>query len=136
MSSQDSDLQDKDLAEIENSTLDAFYQRMFDRDIYLHVSEISVVMLGVCLTGVSILNVDQESNNTPPSFGVDDLLALDSIIFLVAYLISYWVVRVMTKGNRNVRRIGNFANGIFLVGMILMAIVCVSIVARSDYISK
>jgi magnesium-transporting ATPase (P-type) len=131
----ESDLQNgKDFAE--NSTFDAFYQRMFDRDIYLHVSEISVAMLGVCLTGVSILNVDQENTTSNSSFGIDDLLAFDSIVFLIAYLMSYWVVRVMTKNDRNVRKIGNIANAIFLVGMILMAIVCVSIVQQSDYVPR
>jgi hypothetical protein len=43
---------------IEHDPINIFYQRMFDRDIYLHVSEVSVAMIGVCLTGVSILNVD------------------------------------------------------------------------------
>jgi hypothetical protein len=135
----ESDLQaSKDLSEVETSGMDSFYQRMFDRDIYLHVSEISVAMLGVCLTGVSILNVDQGTgdDNANSNFGIDDLLAFDSIVFLISYLLSYWVVRVMTKSNRNVRRIGNIANTIFLFGMILMAIVCVCIVQKSDYVPR
>jgi hypothetical protein len=119
-------------AEQSAASIDAFYQRMFDRDIYLHVSEISVAMLGVCLTGVSILNVDQD--NSQGNSGIDDLLAIDSFIFLTAYLLSYWVMRVMTKSNRNVRRIGNIANFIFLFGMVLMAIVCGWIVLKGDFI--
>jgi hypothetical protein len=58
------ELQDPNASELDRLGLDAFYQRMFvgaaaqneNRDIYLHVLEISVAMLGVCLTGVSILN--------------------------------------------------------------------------------
>jgi hypothetical protein len=115
----------------QSASIDEFYQRMFDRDIYLHVSEISVAMLGVCLTGVSILNVDQE--NSKGNSGIDDLLAIDSFVFLTAYLLSYWVIRVMTKGNRNIRRIGNVASIIFLFGMILMAIVCGCIVLQGDF---
>ncbi len=115
----------------EESGLDAFYQRMFDRDIYLHVSEISVAMLGVCLTGVSILNVDQDLKDGGTN--IDDLLAIDSFVFLTAYLLSYWVVRVMTQGDRNVRRVGNIANAIFLFGMIVMAIVCGCIVIKGDF---
>jgi hypothetical protein len=112
---------------------DAFYKRMFDRDIYLHISEISVVMLGVCLTGVSILNVDQENSdgNSP----IDDLLAIDAIVFLICYLLAYWIVRIMTKGNSPTRGIGNIVNAIFLLGMIVMAIVCVSIVIQGDLTS-
>ena len=118
-------------AEQSAASIDTFYQRIFDRDIYLHVSEISVAMLGVCLTGVSILNVDQD--NSKGNSSIDDLLAIDSFVFLTAYLLSYWVVRVMTKGNRNVRRIGNVASAIFLIGMILMAIVCGCIVLKGDF---
>ncbi|WP_310488516.1 hypothetical protein [Chamaesiphon sp. VAR_69_metabat_338] len=119
-----------DMSIAQESGLDAFYQRMFDRDIYLHVSEISVAMLGVCLTGVSILNVDQELKDGGTN--IDDLLAIDSFVFLTAYLLSYWVVRVMTQGDRNVRKIGNIANAIFLFGMIVMAIVCGCIVIKGD----
>jgi magnesium-transporting ATPase (P-type) len=111
--------------------IDAFYQRMFDRDIYLHISEISVAMIGVCLTGVSILNVDQDLNDVNTS--VDDLLAIDSFVFLTAYLLAYWVVRVMTTGNRDMRRVGNFANIIFLIGMVVIAVVCMLIVLQGDY---
>lgn len=116
---------------LEDSSIDAFYQRMFDRDIYLHVSEVSVAMIGVCLTGVSILKVDQDSNTLDTY--VDDLLAIDSFVFLTAYLLAYWVVRVMTRGDRSMHRVGNVANTIFLFGMILMAVVCGFIVLQGDY---
>jgi steroid 5-alpha reductase family enzyme len=91
-------------------------------------------MIGVCLTGVSILNVDQDVNSLDTY--VDDLLAIDSFLFLTAYLLSYWVVRVMTKGNRNVRRVGNIANAIFLIGMVFMAIICMCVVFQGDYTPK
>ncbi len=123
-----------DDAGVEHSSLDAFYQRMFDRDIYLHVSEVSVAMIGVCLTGVSILNVDEDVNNL--NTYVDNLLAIDAFVFLTAYLMSYWVVRVMTKSDRNVRRVGNIANAIFLIGMIFMAIICVFVVYQGDYVPR
>ena len=118
-------------AELEQSSIDALYQRMCQRDIYLHVSEVSVAMIGVCLTGVSILNVDQDINNV--NTYVDDLLAIDAFVFLTAYLLSYWVVRVMTNNDRNMQKIGNIANAIFLIGMIFMAIVCGCIVFQGDY---
>jgi|GEM_PF-5543977 len=118
-------------AEVEQSSIDAFYQRMCQRDIYLHVSEVSVAMIGVCLTGVSILNVDQDINDV--NTYVDDLLAIDAFVFLTAYLLSYWVVRTMTNNDRNMQKIGNIANAIFLIGMIFMAIVCGCIVFQGDY---
>ena len=117
--------------ELEQSSIDALYQRMCQRDIYLHVSEVSVAMIGVCLTGVSILNVDQDINDV--NTYVDDLLAIDAFVFLTAYILSYLVVRVMTNNDRNMRKIGNIANVIFLIGMIFMAIVCGCIVVQGDY---
>jgi uncharacterized membrane protein len=111
--------------------LDAFYHRMFERDIYLHISEISVMMVGVCLTGVSIMQVDGDIQDA--STYIDDLLAIDSLIFLVAALIAYWAIRVATNSSRNVRRVGNIANTIFLIGMVLMVIVCLSIVIQADF---
>ncbi len=132
ISKEPTDRQDPvDRPEVEHDPIDAFYQRMFDRDIYLHVSEVSVAMIGVCLTGVSILNVDQDVNSLDTY--VDDLLAIDSFVFLTAYLLSYWVVRVMTRGDRNVRRVGNIANAIFLIGMVFMAIICGCVVFQGDY---
>jgi magnesium-transporting ATPase (P-type) len=112
-------------------TLDAFYHRMFERDIYLHISEISVMMVGVCLTGVSIMQVDEDIQDTGTY--IDDLLAIDSCIFLIAALIAYWVIRVTTNSNRNVRKVGNIANIIFLIGMIVIVIVCLSIVIQADF---
>ena len=64
--------QSTDVHQIEQSGMEAFYV-MCQRDIFLHVSEVSVAMIGVCLTGVSILNVDQDINNL--NTYVDDLLA-------------------------------------------------------------
>jgi hypothetical protein len=84
------------------------------------------------LTGVSILGVEQDVSTFDTY--VDDLLAIDSFVFLTAYLLSYWVVRVMTRSDRNVRRLGNIANAIFLVGMILMAIVSACVVLQGDYL--
>jgi dipeptide/tripeptide permease len=114
-----------------DNSIETSYRRMLDRDIYLHISEVSVAMIGVCLTGVSILNVDQDINDV--NTYVDDLLAIDAFVFLTAYLISYWVVRVMTKGDRDIKRTGDIANAVFLIGMIFLAIVCGSIVVQGDY---
>jgi hypothetical protein len=121
----------KDRPDLADNSIEASYERMLNRDIYLHISEVSVAMIGVCLTGVSILNVEQDINDA--NTYVDDLLAIDSFIFLTSYLLSYWVVRVMTKGDRNVQRVGDIANAVFLIGMIFLAIVCGSIVIQGDY---
>jgi uncharacterized membrane protein len=106
-------------------------QRLLDRDVYLHISEISVAMVGVCLTGISILQVSQYISKIATY--MDDLLAIDSFVFLTSSLLAYSLVRKTTKGNSNTKKIGNITNFIFLIGMILMVIVCGCIVIKGGY---
>jgi hypothetical protein len=113
---------------------EVFYQRMMERDIYIHISEVSVAMIGVCLTGVSIMQVGQDIDEV--SSYIDDILAIDSFIFLTSFILAYWLIRVTMKGHRYIRKISNLANVIFLIGMVLMAIVSGLIVAQGDYFSN
>jgi hypothetical protein len=115
---------------VENLNTENFYQRMLDRDVYLHISEISVAMVGVCLTGVSILQIDQDLDNA--NSYIDDVLAADSLFFMTSCLLAYWSVRVAMKGNRHVRKVASIANIIFLIGMVIMAVVCGCIVYQAD----
>jgi uncharacterized membrane protein len=111
---------------------DTFHQQYsIDRDVYLHISEISVAMVGVCLTAISLLRVSQSLSKIDTF--IDDLLAFDSFVFLTSSLLAYSLVRTTTKGNRHLRRIGNAANFIFLIGMIFMAIVCMRIAFEGGY---
>ena len=120
--------------EDESFNAEVFYQRMMERDIYIHISEISVAMIGVCLTGVSIMQVDQDIDQA--STRIDDILAIDSLIFLTSFILAYWLIRVTMKGHRHSRKVSNLANFIFLIGMILMSIVSICIVCKGDYFSN
>jgi hypothetical protein len=113
---------------------EVFYQRMMERDVYIHISEISVAMIGVCLTGVSIMQVGKDIDEV--SSCIDDILALDSFIFLTSFILAYWLIRVTMKGNRYIRKVSNIANVVFLMGMVLMAVVSGLIVAQGDYFSN
>jgi hypothetical protein len=113
---------------------EVFYQRMMERDVYIHISEVSVAMIGVCLTGVSIMQVGQDIDEVGSC--IDDILAIDSFIFLTSFVLAYWLIRVTMKGNRHIRKVSNVANIVFLFGMILMAIVSGLIVAQGDYFSN
>jgi hypothetical protein len=87
-------------------------------------------MVGVCLTGVSILQIDQDLDKA--SSYIDDALAIDSLFFMISCLLAYWSVRVAMRGNRHVRKVASIANIIFLFGMIIMAVVCGCIVYQAD----
>ncbi len=115
----------------EDFSTEVFYQRMMERDIYIHISEVSVAMIGVCLTGVSIMQVGQEIDEV--NTFVDDILAIDSFIFLTSFILAYWLIRVTMKGNRYIRKVSNIANVVFLIGMVLMAVVSGLIVCQGDY---
>jgi hypothetical protein len=117
----------------EGINAEVFYQRMMERDVYIHISEVSVAMIGVCLTGVSIMQVGQDIDEI--STCIDDILAIDSFIFLTSFILAYWLIRVTMKGNRHTRKVSNVANFVFLIGMILMALVSGLIVAQGDYFS-
>jgi hypothetical protein len=106
---------------------------MMERDIYMHISEVSVAMIGVCLTGVSIMQVGQDIDEV--STYIDDLLAVDSFVFLTSFLLAYWLIRVTMKGHRHLRKVSRIANFVFLTGMIVMVIVSACIVRQGDYFS-
>jgi hypothetical protein len=122
------------LQQVEDFNAEIFYQRMMERDIYMHISEVSVAMIGVCLTGVSIMQVGQDIDEV--STYVDDLLAVDSFVFLTSFLLAYWLIRVTMKGNRHIRKVSRIANFVFLSGMIVMVIVSALIVRQGDYFSN
>ena len=52
----------------------------------------------------------------------DDLLAGDALLFLVSCLLSYWALR--SRGSRRMHRLEKIADGIFIIAMIGMVIVC------------
>ncbi len=52
-------------------------------------------MLGVCMTVISIVKLTQ--SNRGVAYWVDDLLALDALIFLTSSILSYLSIRSNSK---------------------------------------
>lgn len=71
-------------------------------------------MVGVCMTVISIIKLTGNGNQT----WVDELLALDSLIFVVSIMLSYISVR---RGSK-MARCEELADIFFMVGMAIMAI--------------
>ncbi len=71
-------------------------------------------MVGVCMTVISIIKLTGNGNQT----WVDELLALDSLIFVVSIILSYISVR---RGSK-MARCEELADTFFMVGMAIMAI--------------
>ena len=77
-------------------------------------------MVGVCLTVIGLIRVVITLGKIDTV--ADDLLAADAFLFLVACLLSYWALRTRTL--RRMHRVEQFADGIFILAMIVMAGVC------------
>ena len=89
-------------------------------DICIHIFTVSSAMVGVCLTVIGLIRVVITLGKIDTI--TDDLLAGDAFLFLVACLLSYWALR--TRGIRRMHRMERFADGIFILAMILMTAVC------------
>ncbi len=96
------------------------HSRYLEEDISVHILSVSAAMVGVCLTVIGLLRVVitiQKANTV-----ADDLLALDSLLFLVSCLLSYWALRTRTV--RRMHSVERVADVVFMLALLLMVVVC------------
>lgn len=84
-----------------------------ERDIAIHIFSASAAMVGVCLTVISIVQTFTRSREVQTL--VDDVLALNALVFLCACLLSYWALR--TRSIRRMHRVEAAADIVFLLGL-------------------
>jgi hypothetical protein len=77
-----------------------------EEDICIHIFTVSAAMVGVCLTVIGLLRVVITLRKSDTV--ADDLLALDSVLFLLSCLSSYWVLR--TRSVRRMHQVERFAD--------------------------
>ncbi|WP_199098519.1 hypothetical protein [Dyella sp. ASV21] len=99
-------------------TSDADQRRRLDRDICVHIFTASAAMVGVCLTVIGILRV-VISLRKEDILG-DDLLAINSMLYLASCLLSYWALR--TRNIRRNHQLERAADIIFLSALVFTAI--------------
>src|SRR5207245_9903311 len=105
-----------------------------EQDISIHIFTVSSAMVGVCLTVIGLIRVVITLGRADTL--ADDLLAGDALLFLISCLLSYWALR--SRSLRRMHRLEKIADGIFIVAMIGMVIICalitysISIPARSS----
>ncbi len=95
-------------------------EKQLEEDISIHIFTVSAGMVGVCLTVIGLLRVVITLRKTDTF--ADDLLALDALLFLIACLSSYWALR--TRSAQRMRRVERFADVVFLLALVLMAVIC------------
>ena len=91
-----------------------------EQDICIHIFTVSSAMVGVCLTVIGLIRVVITLGFADTL--ADDLLAADALLFLISCLLSYWALR--SRGLRRMHRLEKFADAIFIIAMIGMAVVC------------
>jgi hypothetical protein len=93
-----------------------------------HILYVSATMVGICMTMLSIIQLIPKE---AVSRWVDDLLTLDSMLFLASTLLSYWALRHELVSEKYERA----ADLIFLVGMILLVLTGFGL-ASLEFLSK
>src|SRR5216117_1888559 len=91
-----------------------------EQDISIHIFTVSSAMVGVCLTVIGLIRVVITLGTADTL--ADDFLAGDALLFLVSCLLSYWALR--SRGLRRMHRLERIADGIFIMAMIGMVVIC------------
>jgi hypothetical protein len=95
-------------------------QSHLEEDISIHIFTVSSAMVGVCLTVIGLIRVVITLGKADTV--ADDLLAADAFLFLVSSLLSYSALRMRSKGRIHQRE--RIADGVFILAMVLMVIIC------------
>jgi uncharacterized membrane protein YqjE len=91
-----------------------------EQDICIHIFTVSSAMVGVCLTVIGLIRVVITLGRADTL--ADDLLAGDALLFLLSCLLSYWALR--SRSICRMHRLEKVADGIFIIAMIGMVIIC------------
>src|SRR6266446_935817 len=91
-----------------------------EQDICIHIFTVSSAMVGVCLTVIGLIRVVITLGSADTL--ADDFLAADALLFLISCMLSYWALR--SRGLHRMHRLEKIADGIFIVAMIGMVIIC------------
>jgi hypothetical protein len=80
-----------------------------------HILPTSATMVGVCMTVISIVTLSKRAGLGQY---VDEILAVDSALFLLSALFSYLSIR----SPRRAQQLESFADALFLIGLGFMVI--------------
>lgn len=84
------------------------------------ICPIAAAMVGVCLTGIGILQVVVSVGRRATL--ADDLLSADALLFLIAMLSSYFALRLNSAAR--LHSLERLADASFIIAMVLMTAAC------------
>jgi len=102
----------------DTSPADSRRRTRLDHDICVHIFTASAAMVGVCITVIGILRV-AVSMRRIDLIG-NDLLALNTILYLLACLLSYWALRTRSLSRNH--RLERVSDVLFLLALTLTTI--------------
>ena len=91
---------------------------MASENIGNHILPAAATMVGVCVTVISLVQLVPKNAIAP---WVDELMAVDTVVFLASTWLSYWTIR-HKKNAENFERI---ADWLFLGGLSVMVFVSI-----------
>lgn len=83
-----------------------------------HVLPNSATMVGVCITVISIVKT---LNQGVINYLIDKALAVDSILFMISAVLSFWSIR----SEESALNLERWAEIIFLIGLLSMTVITV-----------
>lgn len=95
-------------------------ERTLESDLCIHIFTASAALVGVCLTVIGLIRVVIATTRVGTI--ADDLLAGDATLFMISCVLSYWALRA--RSAQRMHRIERAADAIFLLGLLLMTVVC------------
>ena len=110
------------LAPASTFTTDASLDRAFMHQRTLFGT--SATMVGVCLTAVSLILVVERLSSIRSFSRV--AIGADSLVFLSAAIMSFCSMRAQVRGQPS--RLGDAAEVVMLVGLVITAVVCLTLV--------
>lgn len=91
---------------------------MANKSVSYHILPVAATMVGVCMTVISLVQLIPKS---AISSWVDEILAIDALVFLVSALLSYWTLRHENQANK----LEILADWLFLLGLSVIGFVSV-----------
>lgn len=91
-----------------------------DHALTMHVFSVSAAMVGVCLTAIGILRLVTQQTQVR-TLG-DDLLAMDSVLFVVCCGLAFWSFKCGDAVLR--RRLRLAVDTLFLAALATMSCIC------------
>lgn len=108
----------------DGSATEEEYRREVTAELNVHIFSVSAAMVGVCLTVVGIIGIII-SNNSEYATIADDLLALDTVVFMTSCLLAYTSLR--STSDVRTRHYQRLADVVFVIGMMAMSAACLII---------